>query len=118
MSKIKILGLTPFVLLAVSLVFSWSTAVWGHGEGTRITPESLTVRSGSELKVTVNGLVDTQKATFRLTGLSGKYELGEFPISSDDFTQVLKIPADAPPGSYRLTVEGGGKSAKVVITIN
>jgi hypothetical protein len=50
--------------------------------------------------------------------MTGKYELGEFPISGDDFTQVLKIPADAPPGSYRLTVEGGDKSAKVVITIN
>jgi hypothetical protein len=56
--------------------------------------------------------------SFRLTGMTGKYELGEFPISGDDFTQVLKIPADAPPGSYRLTVEGGDKSAKVVITIN
>jgi hypothetical protein len=118
MSRIKILALTPFVLVAVSLVFSWSTDVWGHGEGTRITPESLTVRSGSDLKVTVNGLVGTKTATFRMTGISGKYELGEFPISSDDFTQVLKIPADAPPGSYRLTVEGGGKSAKVVININ
>jgi hypothetical protein len=44
--------------------------------------------------------------------------LGQFPVSSDDFTQVLELPADLPSGSYRLTVEGGGKSAKVVITIN
>jgi hypothetical protein len=53
-----------------------------------------------------------------LTGLSGKVDLGQFPVSSDDFTQVLELPADLPPGSYRLTVEGGGKSAKVVLTIN
>jgi hypothetical protein len=81
-------------------------------------PASLTVKAGSELKVTVNGLVGTKTASFRLTGIFGKYELGEFPISSDDFTQVLAIPTEAPPGSYRLTVEGGGKSAKVVISVN
>ena len=119
MLKITILRPISIVMLAVTLTaFTGLTVVWGHGEGTRITPESLTVRSGSDLKVTVNGLVGAKTAIFRMTGISGKYDLGEFPISSDDFTQVLKIPADAPPGNYRLTVEGGGKSAKVVIAIN
>ncbi len=106
------------LLFAVLVAFSWTTFVWGHGEGTRIVPASLTVKAGSELKVTVNGLVGTKTATFRLRGISGKYDLGRFSISGDDFEQVLQIPADVPPGSYRLTVEGGGKSAKVVITIN
>jgi hypothetical protein len=118
MRKVKLFQFTIYLTLAFILIFSWLSVAWGHGEGTRIVPESLSVKSGSELKVTVNGLVDTKTAIFHLTGLSGKYKLGEFPISSDDFTQVLKIPADAPPGSYRLTVEGGGKSAKVVITVN
>jgi hypothetical protein len=128
MPKVKMIRLILFVFVAASIAFSWSTGVWGHGEGTRIVPASLTVKAGSDLKVTVNGLVGTNTATFRLTGMFGKYELGEFPISSDDFTQVLAIPADftqvlaipadAPPGSYRLTVEGGGKSAKVVISVN
>jgi hypothetical protein len=106
------------VLPIIILILLASATAWSHGEGTRIIPASLTVKSGSELEVKVNGLVGTKTATFRLTGMTGKYELGEFPISSDDFTQVLKIPADAPPGNYRLTVEGGDKSAKVVITIN
>jgi hypothetical protein len=106
------------ILPVIPLVLFGATAAWSHGEGTSIVPASLTVKSGSELEVKVNGLVGTKTATFRLTGMTGKYELGEFPISSDDFTQVLKIPADAPPGNYRLTVEGGDKSAKVVITIN
>lgn len=106
------------VMIIIGLVFIGTTVVWSHEGGTTIIPASLTVKSGSDLEVKVNGLVGTQTATFRLTGMTGKYELGEFPISSDDFTQVLKIPADAPPGSYRLTVEGGDKSAKVVITIN
>jgi hypothetical protein len=106
------------VLVIFSLVLFGAAAAWSHGEETSIVPASLTVKSGSDLEVKVNGLVSTQTATFRLTGMTGKYELGEFPISSDDFTQTLKIPADLPPGSYRLTVEGGGKSAKVVITIN
>jgi hypothetical protein len=118
MRKLNIYQITVSVLVIITLTFSWSTVVWSHGEETRIVPESLTVKSGSELNVTVNGLVGTKTATFRLEGMAGKYELGEFPISSDDFTQVLKIPADAPPGSYRLTVEGGEKSAKVVLTIN
>ena len=118
MRKIKLFHFTLVALVTVSLAFSWSSVALGHGEETRIIPASLTVKSGSELKVTVNGLVDTKTAIFQLTGLAGKYALGEFQISSDDFTQVLQIPADIPPGSYRLTVEGGGKTAKVVITIN
>jgi hypothetical protein len=108
--------LSAIVILFV--VLFGTTMALSHGEGTSIIPASLTVKSGAELEVKVNGLVGTKTATFRLTGMTGKYELGEFPISSDDFTQVLKIPADAPPGSYRLTVEGGDKSAKVVININ
>ena len=81
-------------------------------------PASLNVKAGSELKETVNGLIGTETATFWLTGIFGNYELGTFAIASDDFTQVLQIPSDIQPGIYRLTVEGGGKSAKVVITIN
>jgi hypothetical protein len=118
MPKVKMIRLMLVVLVAGFMAFSWSAGAWGHGEGTRIVPASLTVKAGSELKVTVNGLVDTKTAVFRLTGMFGKYELGEFPISSDDFTEVLPIPPEAPPGNYRLTVEGGGKSAKVVININ
>ena len=104
--------------LMLALSFCWAAAAWSHGEKIQIIPETLSVRSGATLQVKVNGLVDTKTATFSLTGLSGKYDLGEFSISSDDFTQTLQIPADLPPGSYRLTVEGGGNSAKVVITIN
>jgi hypothetical protein len=118
MEKAKIRQITLLILLAFVVAVSWSTAVWGHGEGTRIVPASLTVKAGSELKVTVNGLVGAKMATFLLSGICGKHELGKFPISSDDFTQVVQIPADVQPGSFRLTVEGGGKSAKVVITIN
>jgi hypothetical protein len=113
--KYKRISLTTLVL---ALSFCWVTAAWSHGDKIQIIPESLNVRSGATLQVKVNGLVETKTATFSLTGLSGKHDLGEFPISSDDFTQVLQIPAGLPPGSYRLTVEGGGNSAKVVITIN
>ena len=70
-------------LISISLALFSVTVTWGHGEGTRITPASLTVKSGSELEVTVNGLEDAETATFRLTGMAGKYDLGEFPISSD-----------------------------------
>jgi hypothetical protein len=118
MPRIKMIRFSLLVFLASSMAFFWAASAWGHGEGTSIVPASLNVKAGSELKVTVNGLVGTKTATFRLTGMFGNYELGEFQISSDDFTQILAIPAEAPPGSYRLTVEGGGKSAKVVITVN
>lgn len=107
-----------FALIAFSLTFGWHTAAWSHGDKIQIIPEKLNVRSGDKLQVKVMGLMGTKKATFNLTGLSGKYDLGQFDISSDDFSQVLEIPADLPAGSYRLTVEGGGNSAKVVITIN
>ena len=105
-------------LLSAFLAFGLTNEVWAHGKGTKIVPATLNVKAGADLEVTVNGLVGTKTATFRLTGMFGKFELGEYEISSDDFTQVLKIPANAQPGSYRLTVEGGGKSAKVVITVN
>lgn len=118
MNTKKIFYLMLAAFTAFCLFFSWSTSLWAHGEGTKIVPESLTIKAGSTLKVTVNGLTDTKTATFRLTGISGKFELGEFPISSDDFSQELEIPAGIPPGNYRLTVEGGSKSAKVVVNIN
>jgi len=105
-------------LFAFAMIFGWHTAAWSHGDKIQIIPEKLNVRSGDKLQVKVMGLMGTKTATFNLTGLSGKYGLGQFDISSDDFTQVLEIPADLPAGNYRLTVEGGGKSAKVVISIN
>lgn len=107
-----------FTPLILAISFCWAAAAWSHGDEIQIIPETLSVRSGATLQVKVNGLVNTKMATFSLSGLSGKYDLGEFSISSDDFTQTLQIPADLPAGSYRLTVEGGGNSAKVVITIN
>lgn len=110
--------LTSLILIALIVTFGWHTAVWGHGDKVQIVPEKLSVRSGDNLQVKVMGLMGAKTATFNLTGLSGKYDLGQFEISSDDFTQVLQIPADMPAGTYRLTVEGGGKSAKAVITIN
>ena len=106
------------VLIAFTMTFGLNTAAWSHGDKIQIIPEKLNVRSGDELQVKVMGLMGTKTATFNLTGLSGKYDLGQFDISTDDFIQVLEIPAGLPAGSYRLTVEGGGKSAKVVITIN
>jgi len=109
-------ALTVIIIAGVS--FFEAPAAWSHGEGTQIVPESLTVKAGGKLKVTVNGLEGAKTAIFRLTGMFGKFELGEFKISSDDFDQVLEIPANIPPGSYRLTVEGGDKSAKAVININ
>ena len=109
---------TFIAMLIVSLSLIAAPAAWSHGEGTQIVPESMTVKAGGKLKVTVNGLEGAKTAIFRLTGMFGKFELGEYKISGDDFTQVLEIPADVPPGSYRLTVEGGEKSAKVVVNIN
>ena len=118
MNRANLWGAIAPVLVMISLIFFGSAVAWSHEGGTTIVPSSLTVKSGSDLEVKVSGLLDTQTATFRLTGMTGKYELGKFPISSDDFTQVLKIPANLAPGSYRLSVEGGENSAKVVITIN
>ncbi len=105
-------------LISFTMTFGLHTATWSHGDKIQIIPEKLNVRSGDKLQVKVMGFMRTKTATFNLTGHSGKYDLGKFDISSDDFTQVLEIPADLPAGSYRLTVEGGGKSAKVVISIN
>lgn len=95
-----------------------STPAWSHGEGVRIVPEALTVKAGSSLAVDVEGLEGTKTAQFTLTGLFGKVDLGTFPISKDDFHQVVQIPADTSPGSYRLGVRGGDKSAEIVITVN
>ena len=76
------------VLLAIaSAAFSWSTAAWAHGEATRIVPVSLSVKAGSKLEVTVNGLIGTDTATYKLTGISGKYDLGQFPIRRPDQQQ-------------------------------
>jgi hypothetical protein len=106
------------ILVALTVTVTWNSAGWSHGDKTSIIPEVLSVKAGAKLKVVVKGLTDTKTATFTLTGLSGKFDLGQYSINSDDFSQILEIPSDLPPGSYRLTVEGGGKSAKVVITVS
>jgi len=118
MENIRPYERTLFAIIILAINFCWITAAWSHGDEIQIIPETLSVRSGAKLQVKVNGLVNTKMATFSLTGLAGKYDLGEFSVSSDDFDQVLQIPSDLSAGSYRLTVEGGGNSAKVVITIN
>lgn len=105
------------VFVTLAIILSWNVPAWSHGDKVQIVPEKLNARAGGTLQVKVNGLVGTKTAKFSLTGLAGKYDLGQFSISSDDFTQVLQLPADLPAGSYRLTVEGGENSAKVVITI-
>lgn len=104
--------------LVVGFVFIGFSTASGHGEETRIVPAAISVRAGVELEVTVSGLAETKKATFFLTGMSGKVKLGTFDIAGDDFTQKLDIPSDLPPGTYRLTVEGGEKSAKTIIHVN
>ncbi len=111
-SKWFLMGIAALSLVAIS------TPVWAHGEGVRIVPESLTVKAGGSLAVEVEGLVGTDKAHFTLTGLFGEVDLGTFDISKDDFHQVLKIPADTSPGSYRLEVRGGENRAEIVITVN
>ena len=118
MYKKRKIKLISFAFIAIGIAFSFGTTSWGHGDATTIVPATLNVKAGSELKVTVSGLIGAKTATFRLTGMSGKYKLGKFSISKDDFTKVLQIPADLPPGTYRLSVDGGKKSAKAVINVN
>jgi hypothetical protein len=106
------------IIAGFVMALAVSTPAWSHGDKIQIIPETIHTKSGATLLVKVNGLVDTKTAIFSLTGLSGKYDLGQFDISADDFSQILQIPEDLPAGTYRLTVEGGGNSAKIVITIN
>jgi len=106
------------ICLIFTLILAWSPVALGDAKDTMIMLDSPVVKSGSDLKVKVHGLVGTKTANFQLLGITGIYDLGEFKINSADFTQVLKIPVDLPPGKYRLNVKGGKKSAKVAITIN
>jgi len=104
--------------LAALLLITIASLAWAHGEGVRIVPKTLIVKAGKPLPVDVEGLEGVDKAHFTLTGLFGKIDLGTFPIAQDDFHQVLDIPADTSPGSYRLEVEGGANRAEIVITVN
>jgi hypothetical protein len=106
------------ICLIFTLTLAWSPVALGDAKDTMIMLDSPAVKSGSDVKVKVHGLVGTKTANFQLLGMTGIYDLGEFKISSADFTQVLKIPSDVPPGNYRLNVKGGKSSAKVAITIN
>lgn len=117
MFKHKLFHSFVLIVLTTALIFSCLPLVLGHGGGPKIIPAALSVSGGSFLKVSVTGLKSAKTATFKLTGTSGQYKLGTFPITSDDFEQVLQIPAKLSPGSYRLSVEGGGRSASVVISV-
>jgi hypothetical protein len=76
MNKKKVLNLLLVTFVILCFAVFGLTWVWAHGEETNIIPESLNVKAGSQLKVTVNGLVGTKTATFTLTGMFGKFELG------------------------------------------
>lgn len=114
-SRITILTVTAAI---ISLFAFPAIQALAHGEETSIVPSALIVKAGGELNVSVGGLTGTDKATFQLKGMFGKYDLGEYPVSKDDFEQALKIPDNVPPGSYSLTVTGGKKKAKAIITVN
>ncbi len=64
----KIYQIISVALIIIGLVFTGTTVLWAHGGGTTIVPQSLSVKAGSELAVTVNGLTGTKTATFKLTG--------------------------------------------------
>ncbi|MBT3175838.1 MAG: hypothetical protein HOG03_16505 [Desulfobacula sp.] len=116
----KLLSATMLITTAAIIGFFTFpvTQALAHGDKTSIVPASLSVKSGTEVTVSVQGLTGTDKAGFELKGMFGKYDLGEHTVSKDDFEQILKIPDNVPPGSYSLKVTGGKKSAKVVITVN
>ena len=107
------LGLFLVLIIALTLPL----VAGAHGGETSIIPESLVLKAGSEVKVEVGGLVGADEVTFELQGMFGATPLGSYKIKSDDFTQTLSIPDSVEPGSYSLTVSGGGKSAKVVVTV-
>jgi hypothetical protein len=69
MNKKKVLNLLLVTFVILCFAVFGLTWVWAHGEETNIIPESLNVKAGSQLKVTVNGLVGTKTATFTLTGM-------------------------------------------------
>lgn len=104
-------------MIALMFTLAVPAMTFAHGGAVSITPESLVLRAGSEVTVEVGGLVETNEATFELKGMFGSIDLGTYKIKSDDFIQVLNIPANVEPGSYSLIVSGGGKSAKVVVTV-
>lgn len=118
MYNVKCFKFVLSICLIFTLTLAWSPVALGDSKDTSIKLDSPNVKPGSDLKVKVHGLVGTKTANFQLLGMTGIYDLGEFKVNSADFTQVLKIPSDVPPGSYRLNVKGGKKSAKVAITIN
>ena len=84
------------IITGLVMALAVSTSAWSHGDKIQIIPETIHTKSGAALPVRVSGLVGTKTATFSLTGLSGNYDLGQFDISSDDFSQVLQIPEDLP----------------------
>ncbi len=104
-------------ILALIFALALPLVAGAHGGETSITPENLVLSAGSEVKVEVGGLVGADEATFELKGMFGSTPLGSYKIKSDDFTQTLAIPENVEPGSYSLIVSGGGKSAKVVVTV-
>jgi hypothetical protein len=103
-----------FLILGTCFV---GVQVYAHGGGLKIIPKQLSVQAGSVLTVEVQGLKETKTASFKLVGMFGEQELGTYSIKSEDFTQALTIPKKVKSGSYRLIVEGGGESAKIVISV-
>ncbi len=99
-------GVWPVIglVLALALMVVLSTSpLQAHG-GAELTVSPSAVTPGSTVQVEGEGVESGETFTVRLEGLEVQVVLGSVAVGDDgDFHATFTVPADTPPGLYRVT---------------
>ncbi len=104
--------------LGMAAVSSWLLpgTIRAHGEPV-ITVSPVSVPAGGEVLVTGTEMEEGELFAITLEGITLSVPLGEAPVAGEGFEVTLTIPADTPPGSYRVQAAAGEETAVADITI-
>lgn len=105
-------------ILGIVVVSFWllPVTVQAHGEPV-IVVKPISVPAGGEISVSGTEMEDGEMFVITLEGITTSIPLGEAAVVDEGFQMTLIIPADVPPGSYRVQAAAGEETAFADLTV-
>lgn len=111
-------GFIFIFILGMVVAFVWLLpgTVRAHGEPV-IVVKPISVPAGGEILVSGTEMEDGEVFVVTLEGITTSIPLGEAAVVDEGFEMTLIIPADVPPGSYRVQASTGEETASADLTV-